>query len=416
MTNQTDVVVIGASHAGSEVASRLRQGGFTGSVALLGAEPHLPYHRPPLSKAFLAGETTVDQLLLRSAEAYAKANIEWHPSTVVDSIDRALRTLYLSSGAALEYGKLVLATGGRPRRLPIPGAELQGLHVMRSIADVDALRPAFTPGARLVIAGGGYIGLEVAAVAVKAGLDVEIVEFAPRVLARVAGPGLSAFYEAAHRAQGVKFRLGTGVQAFEPSAENPSQVGGVRCSDGSLLPADLVLVAVGLVPNIELAKDAGLALGNGIVIDEFCRTSDPDILAIGDCTEFPLPFLGGARVRLESVPNAVEQARVAASVLNGDPKPYAAVPWFWSDQYHLKLQSVGLSQGHDQVVLRPPRTAEGFVAFYLKEGRMIAADCVNAIIEFNMAKRLITDKVIVDPAALADPAVNLKSLLPVAAS
>jgi 3-phenylpropionate/trans-cinnamate dioxygenase ferredoxin reductase subunit len=176
----------------------------------------------------------------------------------------------------------------------------------------------------------------------------------------------------------------------------------------------LVLVAVGLVPNIELAKDAGLTLGNGIVIDEFCRTSDPDILAIGDCTEFPLPFLGGARVRLESVPNAVEQARVAAAVLNGDPKPYAAVPWFWSDQYNLKLQSVGLSQGHDQVVLRPARSAEGFVGFYLKEGRMIAADCVNAIIEFNMAKRLITEKVILDPAALADPAVNLKTLLPAA--
>jgi len=408
-----DVVIIGASHAGSEFASRLRQGGYAGSVALLGAEPHLPYHRPPLSKAFLAGEVTPDQLLLRSAEAYAKANIEFYPSTTVESIEPATHSLRLSNGDVFSYGKLVLATGGRPRRLGIPGADLEGLHIMRSIADVDALRPAFTPGARLVIAGGGYIGLEVAAVAVKNGLDVEIVEFAPRVLARVAGPELSAFYEAAHRAAGVKFRLGVGVEAFEPHPEKLGQVGAVRCADGTVLPADLVLVAVGLVPNVELAQAAGLSIGNGIVVDEFCQTSDPDILAIGDCTEHPLPFLGGSRVRLESVPNAVEQARVAASVLNGAPKPYALVPWFWSDQYNLKLQSVGLSQGHDAVVVRPPRSAEGFVAFYLRNGHMIAADCVNSIIEFNVAKRLVADKVPVNAAALADPAVNLKTLIPV---
>jgi len=413
-TNQADIVIIGASHAGGEVAARLRQGGFTGSIALLGAEPHLPYHRPPLSKAFLAGETAAEQLLIRSAEAYGKAGIDWHPGTVVESIDPVVKTLRLSNGSAFEYGKLVLATGGRPRRLNLPGAALQGLHTMRTIADVDALRQDFVPGAKLVIAGGGYIGLEVAAVAVKSGLDVEIVEFAPRVLARVAGPELSAFYEAVHKAAGVKLRLSTGVDGFEPSATKPGHVGAVRCGDGTLLPADLVLVAVGLVPNLELAQEAGLAVGNGIIVDEFCQTSDPDILAIGDCCEFPLPY-AGRRVRLESVPNAVEQARVAASVLNGDPKPYNAVPWFWSDQYHFKLQSVGLSQGHDQVVLRPPRTPEGFVAFYLQEGRMIAADCVNAIIEFNMAKRLVSEKVLVDPAALADPAVNLKTLIPAAA-
>jgi 3-phenylpropionate/trans-cinnamate dioxygenase ferredoxin reductase subunit len=413
--NFADVVIIGASHAGSEFAARLRQGGFAGAVALLSSEPHLPYHRPPLSKGFLSGETSSEQLLLRSEAAYAKANIGWHPSTTITEIDRASHTLKTSAGGTFRYGKLVLATGGRPRRLAIPGADLQGLHVMRSIADVDALRPAFIPGSRLVIAGGGYIGLEVAAVAAKYGLDVEVVEFAPRLLARVAGPELSAFYEAAHRAHGVKFRLNTGVQAFEPAANNPNQVGFVRCSDGTLLPADLVLVAVGLIPNTELAQEAGLAMGNGIVVDDLCQTSDPDILAIGDCTEHPLPFLEGARVRLESVPNAVEQARVAASVLNGVPKPYNAVPWFWSDQYHLKLQSVGLSQGHDQIVLRPARSPEGFVAFYLKQGRMIAADCVNSMQEFNQAKRLITEKIPVDPVALADPETNLKSLLPVAA-
>ncbi|NNM56556.1 NAD(P)/FAD-dependent oxidoreductase [Acidocella sp.] len=406
-----DVVIVGASHAGGEISSRLRQGGFTGTIALLGAEPYLPYQRPPLSKAFLAGDMTVEQLLIRSPESYAKAGIDWHPSTVVESIDRTTHSLRLGNGEAFGYGKLVLATGGRPRRLSIPGSELQGLHYMRTIADVDALRPGFTAGAKLVIVGGGYIGLEVAAVAVKHGLDVEIVEFAPRVLARVAGPELSAFYEAAHRAAGVKLRLSTGVEGFDPAPGKPGHAGAVRCADGTVLPADLVLVAVGLVPNIELARDAGLAMGNGIVVDEFTQTSDPDILAIGDCTEHPLPFLGGQRVRLESVPNAVEQARVAASALNGQPKAYAAVPWFWSDQYNLKLQSVGLSHGHDRVVIRPARTPEGFVCFYLKDGRMIAADCVNSIPEFNAAKRLVTEKTIVDPAALADPAVELKSLL-----
>jgi 3-phenylpropionate/trans-cinnamate dioxygenase ferredoxin reductase subunit len=281
---------------------------------------------------------------------------------------------------------------------------------MRSIADVDALRPAFVSGKRLVIVGGGYIGLEVAAVAVKSGLEVEIVEFAPRVLARVAGPELSAFYETKHSQAGVKLRLNTGVDGFEPSATQSDHVGAVRCGDGTMLPADLVLVAVGLVPNTELAQAAGLDVGNGIKIDEHGQTSDPDIYAVGDCTEFPLPFCDNARMRLESVPNAVEQARAAASHFNGDPKPYNLVPWFWSDQYNLKLQSVGLSAGHDQVVIRPPIKEDSFIAFYLKKGRMIAADCVNAVAEFNQAKRLITQKILVDDAALADPGIDLKSL------
>ena len=411
--SRADVVIVGASHGGSEIAAKLRQGGFAGSVALIGSESYLPYHRPPLSKAFLAGETTTEQLLIRSPAVYENGKIEFHPSTTVESIDRANRQLILTSGRHFGYGKLVLALGGRPRQLSIPGSDLGGLHYMRSIADVDKLRGDFLPGAKLVIVGGGYIGLEVAAVAVKHGLDVEIVEFAPRVLARVAGTQLSAFYESAHSKAGVRLRLNTGVEGFEPSATRPGHVGAVRCSDGTQLAADLVLVAVGLLPNIELAAEAGLEVGNGIVVDEFCQTSDPDILAIGDCTLHPLPFLGRP-VRLESVPNALEQGRVAASVINGKPSAYNAVPWFWSDQYNLKLQSVGLSQDHDQVVIRPPRSPDGFIAFYLKEGRMIAADCVNSMLEFNTAKRFVADKLVLDPAALADPAVNLKSLLPAA--
>jgi 3-phenylpropionate/trans-cinnamate dioxygenase ferredoxin reductase subunit len=411
--SRADIVIVGASHAGSEVAARVRQGGFTGSIALLGAEPYLPYQRPPLSKAFLAGEVATESLVIRSAESYARAKIDFYPSTQVEIIDRAAHRLHLASGNWFDYGKLVLATGGRPRRLTIPGADLKGLHYMRSIADVDALRPEFIAGKRLVIVGGGYIGLEVAAVAVKHGLDVEIVEFAPRVLARVAGPELSAFYEAVHRAAGVKFRLNTGVEGFEAANDNPEHVGAVHCGDGTSLPADLVLVAVGLVPNTELAAQAGLEMGNGIKVDECGQTSDPDILAIGDCVEFPLPFIGGARIRLESVPSAIELARAAAALINGAPKPYNLVPWFWSDQYNLKLQSVGLSQGYDQVVIRPPRSPEGFIAFYLKNGIMIAADCVNSILEFNLAKRFITERLALDPAALANPEVNLKTLVTV---
>ena len=406
---QADVVIIGGSHGGSEAAFRLRQGGFTGSIALLSSEPYLPYHRPPLSKAFLAGEVTVESLLLRGQASYEKANIIWRPSTTVTSIDRVDHLLALADGSHLKYGKLIIATGGRPRVLPLPGAELGGLHVMRTIADVDKLRPEFKPGKRLVIVGAGYIGLEVAAVAVKTGLDVEIVEFAPRALARVAGPELSAFYERVHAEAGVKFRFNTGVEGFVPAAHDGTYVGAVRCSGGVELPADLVLVAAGLVPNVELAKEAGLDMGNGIVVDEFCRTSDPDILAIGDCVEFPLPY-AGRRVRLESVPNALEHARVAASVINGAPSAYNAVPWFWSDQYNYKLQSVGLSQGYDVAVTRPGRTPEAFLVFYLKDGVLLAADCVNAVAEFNAAKKLVTNKVAVDAAALADPATDLKAL------
>jgi 3-phenylpropionate/trans-cinnamate dioxygenase ferredoxin reductase subunit len=407
---EANVVIVGGSHAGSELAFRVRYGGFTGSIALISAEAHLPYQRPPLSKAFLSGEASIEQLLIRDPESYAKNDIAWRPSTTVNAIDRSARLLRLDDGTVFGYEKLVLATGGRPRTLALPGATLNGIFTMRAIPDVESLQPYLVTGKRLVIVGGGYIGLEVAAVAVKRGLDVEIVEFAPRVLQRVAGPKLSAFYDAAHRAAGVKLRLNTGVDGFGPAERDPTHVGTVQCSDGTILLADLVLVAAGLVPNTELAQAAGLAVANGIVVDEFCQTSDPDILAIGDCAEFPHP-VSGRRIRLESVPNAVEQARVAASVLNGAPKAYGAVPWFWSDQYNLKLQSVGLNHGYHQEVVRPALTPDGFVVFYVKESRVIAADCVNAVREFNWAKRLVADQTIVDPAALADPAVDLKSLM-----
>lgn len=409
VSNHADIAIIGASHAGGEVAIRLRQNGFTGSIALIGAETQLPYNRPPLSKGFMAGDVTLEQILIRPANTYEKADISWHGGTTVMAIDPTAHEITLSGDICFGYHKLVIATGGRPRQLTVPGADLSGIHTLRSVDDVEALRPEFTPGKRLVIVGGGYIGLEVAAVAVKHGLDVEIVEFAPRVLARVAGPELSAFYEKAHRAAGVRIRLSTGVDGFISSGSSPGMVGAVLCGTASL-PADLVLVAVGLVPNTELAAQAGLAIGNGIVVDEFCQTSDPDILAIGDCTEHPLPFLG-SRVRLESVPNALEQARVAASVLTNQPSAYNAIPWFWSDQFDLKLQAVGLSQGYDRVITRTTKAANGFVAFYLREGRVIAADCVNAPADFIQAKRLVADKHAADPAQLANGTIPLKDII-----
>jgi 3-phenylpropionate/trans-cinnamate dioxygenase ferredoxin reductase subunit len=406
-----DVVIIGGSHGGSEAAFRIRQGGFSGSIALLSAEAYLPYHRPPLSKAFLSGEVGLDSLLLRNAAAYEKANVAWRPSTTVIAIDRVDRKLALADGSHLNYGKLILATGGRPRVLPLPGANLGSIHTIRTIADVERLRPDMLPGKRLIIVGAGYIGLEVAAVAVKSGLEVEIIEFAGRVLARVAGPALSSFYERVHLEAGVKFHLHTGVQGFVPGDHDGTRVGAVRCSDGTDLPADLVLVAAGLVPNVELAQEAGLVMANGIEVDEYCQSSDPDILAIGDCVEFPLPH-AGRRVRLESVPNALEHARVAASVINKTPSSYTAIPWFWSDQYHFKLQSVGLTQGFDVEIKRPARTPDGFVVFYLKDGIVLAADCVNSTAEFNVAKRLVAAKHKTDLVKLADPAIELKSLLP----
>lgn len=405
------VVVVGAGYAAGEFAIRLRQGGYAGPITMVGAEPHLPYHRPPLSKAFLAGQTDEAALLLRPAESYAKAEIGFLGGTTVTAIDRAARTATLQDGRTLPYDHLVLATGGRARPLPCPGGDLAGVHLLRTLNDVSAMRPRLAAGARLVIIGGGYIGLEVAAVAAKTGLAVTVIEAAPRVLARVAGAEISAFYEQAHRAAGVDVRCGVGVAALLPAANDPLHVGAVRLADGTELPADWVLAGIGLIPNTELAQAAGLKVENGIWVDEYCRTEDPAVLAIGDCSNHPSAFLG-RRVRLESVPNALEQARVAADTILGKMVPYGAVPWFWSDQYDLKLQAVGLLEGHDQVVLRGSLEARNFIMFYLRQGKLIAADAVNRPGEFMMAKRLVSAGVAPDPAALADAETALKTLVP----
>lgn len=399
---ENTVVVIGAGQAGCELGFSLRQQGFAGRIVLVGDEPSLPYRRPPLSKAFLAGEVEAASLLIRSAESYAKQNIECLMGRRVIATDRTARSVQLDDGAALAYTHLVFATGGRPRALPLPGGDAPNVHSIRSIADVERLKAGFRAGQRMVVIGGGYIGLEAAAVGIKAGLDVTVLEAQPRLLARVAVPLMSEFYAAAHRKRGVKVLTGVGIVALE--GEGLVEV--VVLADGQRLPADLVIVGIGIVPNTELAQAAGLAVDNGIVVDAHARTADPAIFAIGDCAHHDHVFLG-RRLRLESVPHAMEHARTAAAAIVGQAKPYEAVPWFWSDQFDLKLQMVGLSEGHDQIVVRGTPESENFCVFYLKDGVVLSADAVNRPKEFSVAKQLVAQRARVEAGQLADETIPL---------
>jgi 3-phenylpropionate/trans-cinnamate dioxygenase ferredoxin reductase subunit len=407
------VVIVGAGHATGELAVSLRNGGYPGRIVVIGDEAHVPYQRPPLSKTYLAGASTLESLYLKPRSAYDNARIELILNTRADAVDRPNKRVVLSDGQVIPYTRLVLNTGGRARRLSIPGADrverTENFRYVRTINDIDQLRLHIEPGLRLVIIGGGYVGLEVAALAIKRGMQVTVLEALPRVLARVTAPEVSKFYERIHRAAGVDLRTGVDVTGFEFS-QAKEVVSTVLCADGTHVPADVVIAGIGLIPNTELAQAAGLAVDNGIVVDEFTRTSDPDIYSAGDCTNHP-SALYGRRVRLESVPNAVEQARTTAAALLGKPRPYNAVPWFWSDQYNLKLQMAGLSQGYDRLVLRGSTDNEAFSAFYLRDGTVISADAINRPQEFMLAKRLIADAAIVDPEVLADESQPLKTLL-----
>jgi len=411
---ENTALIVGAGHAAGECATAIREQGWSGRIVMVGEEPHLPYQRPPLSKAFLSGESTAEQLSLKPLSTYEKARVEFIPNTRAERIDRDGKRVTLSDGSKIGYTKLVLATGGRARRLALPEIEtiekLQNFHYLRTLDHVARIRNQFHAGSRLVIIGGGYVGLEVAAVAVKRGLHVTVLEALPRVLARVTAPELSTFYEQVHREAGVDIRTNAIVSGFELDASGDA-VAAVRCADGTRVAADLVIVGVGLEPATELAQAAGLAVDNGIVVDEHTRTSDPDIFAVGDCTNHPNPSLG-RRLRLESVPNALEQARTAAASLCGKERIYNSVPWFWSDQYDLKLKMVGLSQGYDEFVLRGSPDTRSFSAFYLKDGVMLAADTVSRAPEFMLAKRFVAEKIPVRAADLADESIPLKSLLP----
>ena len=405
-------IIIGAGHAGGELAVALRNEGWEGRILLLGEEAHLPYHRPPLSKAYLAGSVEKSSLSIRPQAAYDRANVEFFGGVRVSRIDRAGKRVELADGKQLAYDRLAIATGGRPRPLAVPNAaaaeRCANFHYLRTLDDVELIRAQMATGKRLAIVGGGYIGLEVAAAAVAQGLQVTVLEALPRVLQRVTAAELSAYYERKHREAGVDIRTGVQVADLQISGE---WVSAVCCADGSVLETDLVVVGIGLLANTELAAEAGLQVDNGILVDEYARTSDPDIYAAGDCTNHPNALLG-RRLRLESVPNALEQSRVAAANMAGKCKSYASVPWFWSDQYELKLKMVGLSEGFERLVLRGDPQSDSFSAFYLKDGKVLAADTVNRPQDFIAAKRLVAEGIAVTAEQLADDTKPLKELLP----
>ncbi|HET9073769.1 MAG TPA: FAD-dependent oxidoreductase [Solirubrobacteraceae bacterium] len=400
------VVIVGASHAGVQVGASLRQGGWTGEIVLISDEPSLPYQRPPLSKALLAGTSTLDEGLIRQPQFYAKERITVRHGRVV-AIRRDSRVLDLDDGETLGYDTLVLCTGARPRPLPLPGADLAGVHALRTAADAEAIRAEIPSTGRAVVIGAGYIGLETAASLRTLGLSVTVLELADRVLGRVTAPEISAFFDRVHREEGVDLRLGVGVTGIEGA----DTVSGVSLTDGEIVPADLVIVGVGVIPNVELAGEAGLAVDNGVVIDAHGRTDDPAIFAAGDCTNY-FDIRYDRHVRLECVANAVEQAKTVAATICGTDRSITALPWFWSDQFDVKLQIAGLSRGYDTVVLRgDPRAGRSFACFYLTEGRLIAADCVNRPQEFMFAKRAISEGLSPTPGLLADPETALASLL-----
>ena len=390
------LVIIGAGQAASQLMASLAQDGFAGEICLVGDEPHLPYQRPPLSKKFLAGELALDRLYVKPAAFYEKSGCRLLLGQRAERIDRAGRAVLLADGSRLPYSTLVLATGSRPRELPLPGA-----FYLRNIADVDAIRARLAPGKSLVVIGGGYIGLELAAVAVKLGVGVTVLEQAPRLMARGVGPVVSQFYARLHGEEGVVIRTDAVVRGLEGKR--------VVCEDAQY-DADIVVVGAGAVPNVELAREAGLAVEDGIVVDAQCRTDDPSIYAIGDCTSQHHDLVG-RRLRLESVHNALEQARIAAAAICGRKPPAIQVPWFWTDQYDVKMQMAGLSGGHDCAVVRGnAEHGRSFAVFYLREGTLIAVDAVNRAPEFMMSKQLIAERAKIDPARLGDESVAMKDM------
>ena len=401
----SELVIVGAGHGAGQVVASLLQKKFAGRVTIVGEEKWYPYQRPPLSKKFLSGALPAERLYFKPESFYDVPSVDVVLDTRVTAIDRDAGTINTSSGSVYAYDQLVLATGSRPRLLTVPGSELAGIHYLRGIDDVTGIRAEMAAGKRMAIVGAGYIGLEVAAVAATAGLDVTVIEMAARVMSRVVSPELSDYYQDVHRRNGVTLRLSTGVVGFT----GDERVAAVQLDDGGTVDADIVVIGIGIVPNVELAADCGLKVSDGIVVDDHCRTSDPRIYAIGDCTWHPNSILG-TDLRLESVHNALEQAKTAAANICGDEATYAQVPWFWSDQYDLKLQIAGLSQGYDQVVMRGDPASDAFACLYLRDGALIAIDAVNNPKDFVQSKALIAAHAVVDPAVLADTSIELKNM------
>lgn len=408
MTEMTETyVILGAGHAAGQVAQSLRSSacGFTGRIIMIGEEPYLPYQRPPLSKKFLAGEMDLERVYFKPPGFYEKFNVETKLNCRATGVERKTKQITLSDGSSITYDKLIFTTGSRVRTIAAPGVELPGIFYLRTVDDVEAIRAYLKPDSKLVVVGGGYIGLEVAAVMVSRGLDVTVVEMAPTVLARVVDKQVAEYFAGVHRKAGVKIENGVAVQGFAGNGK----VEKVLCADGREFPADVVIIGVGIVPNVELAQAAGLACDNGIVVDEFGRTQDPDIFAAGDCANHPNRLLG-RRLRLESVHNALEQGKTAALAMCGKLVEYAQIPWFWSDQYDLKLQIVGMSGTHDKVIIRGSMENHKFAAFYLQGNVIIAVDAVNSPQEFMASKALVANKTPVDLVKLANPEVPMNAV------
>ena len=398
------LVIIGGGQAAAQTVNSLRQQGYTGTITLVGDEPYPPYQRPPLSKKYLAGELERERLFLRPKTFYAEKGVTLELGHRVTALDLASRRVRLDDDREIGFDRLLLATGSRVRRLDVAGVDLAGVHHLRTIADVDAIVESLNAGGRLVLVGAGYIGLEVAAVARQRGFEVTVLEAGDRVMARAVCAEVSAFYDACHRAAGVAIHYGAVVRALLGG----KRIAAVEIEDGRTFDCDVAVIGIGIQPNVELAADAGLQCDNGIWVDEFARTEPPDVVAAGDCTNHPLPWLG-QRVRLESVPNAIHQAKVAAATLLDQPAAYSEVPWFWSDQYDLKLQIVGLSTGYEEVVLRGDTAKRRFAVFYLRGGRLIAVDAVNSPREFLAGKKLVAARAQVPEAALRDPGNDLSA-------
>ena len=397
-------IIVGAGHCAGQAVATLRQDGFEGYVVLVGEEPHPPYQRPPLSKRFLSGELPLERVYLRPLTFYESNDVELRLNTKVERIHRSERRVDLDDGTALQYDKLLLATGSRPRELNLPGVNLPGIHYLRRISDVEDIQNHLKPGKKMIVVGGGYIGLEVTAVGIQAGLEVTVLEMQDRILNRVTSPTMSDYFAKVHREHGVDIRCNVHIEGFEGS----DRIERVVCSDDKL-DADLVVIGIGIVPNVGLAEAAGLECNNGILVDEYCRTADANVFAAGDCTNHPNSLLD-RRLRLESVHNAMEQGKTAAANLGGQRRVYAEMPWFWSDQYDYKLQMAGLSEGFDQLVQRGNMEDQSFVFFYLKDGVLIAVDAVNSPRDFMACRNLVSQKPRIAPERLLDTSVTLQEI------
>ncbi|MXO91544.1 NAD(P)/FAD-dependent oxidoreductase [Pontixanthobacter aquaemixtae] len=407
--DHSDIIIVGSGHGGAQAAIALRQNGHEDSITIIGREHVHPYERPPLSKEYLAGEKEFERIYIRPPEFWADKNVDVRLGNAVLEVDPVAKMVLLSDDSKMSYRKLIWATGGDARRLSCPGGNLGGVHTVRNSTDVQRMMAELEAGAQnAVVIGGGYIGLEAAAVLRKMGRNVVLLEALPRVLARVAGEELSAFYQEEHRAQGVEIRLEAAVEAILGEGD---KVTAVRLATGEEIPADMVIVGIGIVPSVGPLIAAGATGANGVDVDEFCRTILDDIYAIGDCAAHASAFAEGEVIRVESVQNANDMATTAAKSIMGDKQPYRAFPWFWSNQYDLKLQTAGLSIGYDQTVLRGDPADRKFSVLYLKDGRLIALDCVNNVKDYVQGRKLIEAKLSPDPAILADTEVPLKELL-----